>query len=163
MTRTVLALCAGLLCALAGFRHAAFLRQEAARLRAWTAALKRLSLLMQEGALPLPQALRQAGAELPGPDKLLSLVAEALTADPLLTLPEAFDRTCPPCTERNALMRLADGISRGSLESRCLACDHAADGIAQLSSEAADLATRDARLWQTLGFTGGACLTLMLI
>lgn len=163
MTRAVLAVCAGLLCALAGFRHAAFLRQEAARLRAWTDALKRLTLLMQEGALPLPQALRQAGAELPGPDRLLSAVADTMADDPLLTLPEAFGRACPACTERDALMRLAAGISRGSLESRCLACEHAAAGIGQLASEAAALAARDAKLWQTLGFTGGACLTLMLI
>lgn len=163
MTRTVLALSSGILCALMGLRCAASLRHEASRLSAWTDALRRLPLLLAEGTFPLPEALRLAGEDLPGPDGLLSGVADAMASDPLLSLPEIMSQQCPVCTERALLLRLATRLSCGSLESRCHACGQAADSMAQLASEAAAHAARDARLWQTLGVTGGACLTLLLI
>ncbi|MBQ7848097.1 MAG: hypothetical protein IJ343_00025 [Clostridia bacterium] len=163
MTRTFLAVCAGLLCGLAGFRHAGELRGNSARLHAWTDALRRLRLLLTEGALSLPEVLRAAGTELHGPDRLLYDVADRLIADPLLSVPEAFDQACPPLAERSALLRLADGISHGSLEARILACEQSEALIGQLASEASANAERNAKLWQTLGWTGGICLTLILI
>lgn len=163
MTQAVLALSAGSLCALAGLRYASSLRQEAVRLAMWTDALRRLRLLLEEGTLPLPEALRQAGAGLPGPDRLMADIASSMNADPLLSLPDAMERSCQLCPERALLLRLSQGLSHGSLESRCLACEHACAAMSQLSAEAAGRAARDAKLFQTLGFTGGACLTLLLL
>ena len=57
MIRAVLAVMAGLLCALAGLRHASGLSQEASRLRRWCQLLQHLALHLRQGVLSIPDAL----------------------------------------------------------------------------------------------------------
>lgn len=161
--RLFMALTAGCLCALAGIRQAFFLRSEALRLNRWAVLLDRLSLLLSEAFLPMPDLLESAADGSTQPDRLLHAVAGDIKATPLLTIPEAFSRHCPPCTERDTLLRMAEQLSRGSAESRSLAASQAGAYIRHLSDAANKRAARDARLWQTLGWTGGACLALMLM
>ena len=163
MTRPFLALMAGLLCGLIGLRHTAHMRMEAQRLSRWAELLEQLALVLQEAVLPLPAALRCASDGSGTPDKLLRDAASALEGDPLLSFPEAFERLCPPCPERDALLRMAARISRGSAESRRLAAAQTASSIAQMAAQSQSRAAKDARLWQTLGWTCGACLTLLLL
>lgn len=161
--RLFTALTAGCLCALAGMRQAFFLRREALRLNRWAVLLDRLSLLLSEAVLPLPDVLESAADGSDQPDMLLRAVASNIKTDPLLTIPEAFSHHCTACAERDILLRMAEQLSRGSAESRSLASSQAGAYIRHLAEEAAKRAARDARLWQTLGWTGGACLALMLM
>lgn len=163
MTRAALAVMAGLLCGLAGLRHASAMKAEAARLRRWSHMLARLALLLSEQSMPIPAVLRLAADGREAPDRLLQQVAAALEADPLDSLPEAFGRECPPCPEREILLRLAAQLGRGSAESRSLAAEQTGAAFSQMASHAEALAAKDAKLWQTLGWTGGACLTLLLL
>lgn len=163
MTRAVFAMMAGLLCALAGVRHAASLKGDAIRLNRWTYLLRHFSLLLKEGSLSIPEALT-AAADQSGPaDQLLHSLARQIRAHPLQTLAEALD-ACPGCALEHALLsRLLTRIGHGTKESRCLAVDQAAEEMALLAKSAAEKAEKDARLWQTLGFAGGACLTILLL
>lgn len=161
--RLFTALTAGCLCALAGMRQASFLRREAMRLNRWAVLLDRLSLLLSEAVLPLPDVLESAADDSSQPDMLLRSVAGDVKTNPLLTMSEVFSSHCTACAERDALLRLAEQLSRGSAESRSLAASQAGAYIRHLAEEATKRAARDARLWQTLGWTGGACLALMLI
>lgn len=163
MNQTFLAVISGLLCALIGMRRAAYLRSEARRLSAWHDALQRLQLLLCEATLPLPDALRRAGNGLSAPDKALTAAADLLLAQPLLTLPEIFEQVLVVSPEQPVLLHLAEELSHGSLDSRCLACEQCTALISQLASEAATRAARDVKLFQTLGWSGGICLTLILI
>lgn len=158
-----LAMCAGLLCALYGLRASAHVKEEARRLARWAVLLPRLSLLIAEETLPLPEAMRLAADEPLPPDRLLHMVADAVCADPLSSLAEAFAQHCPPCAERETLLRMHERLGRGSAESRRLAVEQAADALAQMSANATERAARDARLYATLGFTGGACLAILLL
>ena len=100
MIRPVLAVFAGLLCGLIGQRQARRLREEGANLRRWEQLLRRLALLLREGTLSLPEALRQSAGEDSAPDQLLRRLgavygrsgSEGLPA----ARPQAWKRLCCP-------------------------------------------------------------------
>lgn len=168
----ILAPAAGLLCLLLGLRRADALRQEERRLTRWGAVLAHLALLLREGTLPLPGALRAAG-DGPNafhlPDRLLCALADEMESAPLRTIPEALDVPAvsgilPTCAaEGDAIRRMLSRLGRGSQESRILAVEQCAAEISPLSQEAGAKVARDAKLFTTLGWTGGAALTLLLI
>lgn len=163
MSRAILAVMAGLLCTLAGFRHASALRSDAARLARWVQLARRLALLLREGTLSIPEALCQAADEPHRPDELLRGLAAALRADPLRPLDEAYASLQADEAERPVVQRMLHRLGQGTLESRCLAVEQAADEFRLMAENAAAKAQKDVRLWQTLGFLGGLCLTLMLL
>lgn len=159
----VLALMAGLLCALAGARHAASLKADAARLSRWGQLLRHLTLLLREGAFSIPEALCAAADDALPPDKLLRDMASHLSASPLLTPGEAFAQCAGDCPEKALLARMFQRLGRGSKESRILAVEQACEEIGLLAESASARAEKDVKLWQTLGLTGGVCLTLLLM
>ena len=163
MTRTILAMMAGLLCSLAGFRYAASLKKDAIRFKRWVKLLQRLALLLKEGTLSIPQALCTAADENSAPDMLLQQLASSLTSSPLLTLADAYERSNPSGGEIPILSRLFSRMGHGSKESRCLAIEQAADELAHLAQAAEEKADQDVKLYQTLGITGGICLTVLLL
>ena len=163
MTRAVLAVMAGLLCALAGWRHAAALRTSAARLHRWTEVLTHLALILSEGASTLPEALDQAATGDQPPDELLRALAADLRRQPLTPLNELYAHRALSGPEGDALKRLMDRLGRGSLEMRCQAVSQTAEELSLLAVRARENADRDATMWRDLGFIGGACLTLMLL
>lgn len=163
MIRTILAIMAGLLCALAGMKHAASLNGDAARLARWVQLLSHLSLLIREGTLSIPEALCTAADGLQLPDRLMQEIAARVHATPLLTLSDAYAQCSSDSIEREVLLRLFTRLSRGTKESRLLAVEHACEELQLLSSAASQKAAKDARLWQTLGFTGGVCVTILLL
>ena len=163
MSRTVLALMAGLLCALAGARHAATLKTDAVRLNRWPILLKHLALLLKEGSLPIPEALCAAADGSLPPDKLLRETAIRLTASPRLSPGEAFAQCAGDCQEKSVLARMFQRLGRGSKDSRVLALVQASEEIALLAEAASVKADKDVKLWQTLGITGGVCLTILLM
>ena len=160
MMRTVFALIAGLLCAFLGMRQARRLQSENTRLHRWETILQHLCLLLQESALSLPEALRQCACEASPADALLQRLAESMQHDPLTPLNELYQ---PEGTEGPVLSRLMTRLSRGSLESRVQAVQQAAQEINLLAENAREKSSQDARMWRTLGWTLGACLTLMLL
>lgn len=163
MTRAVLAMMAGLLCTLAGFRHAAALKGDALRLVRWVQVLRHLVLLLEEGTTSIPEALCAAADTADTPDKLLRGIAAKMQTTPLLTPIKAFRLISTPCTENDILQRMFHRIGQGSRENRCLAVRQAAEELSLLAEQAANRADKDVRLWQTLGFIGGLCLTIMLL
>lgn len=163
MTRGVLALMSGLLCALAGMKHAAVLKSDAARMSRWVQLLRHLSLLLKEGLLSIPEALCTAADAQSQPDRLLRNMATRMHASPMLTAAEAFQQGCPPCPELSVLTRMFHRIGRGTQESRRLAVEQSAEEMTLLAQHAAAKAEKDAKLWQTLGFIGGTCLTILLL
>jgi len=163
MSRTVLALMAGLLCMLAGLKYATALKGEAARLSRWALLLEHLSLLVEEGTLPMPQALCAAADAAGPPDTLLRSMADRLQQEPLTTLEQAFRQLCPDWPEKPALRRMFSNLGRGSRESRHLAVTQTAREIDLLAQRASSAAEKDVKLWQTLGFLGGICLTILLL
>lgn len=162
MSRAILAVMAGLLCALAGVKHASALKADAARISRWVQVLEHLTLLLRQGMLSIPEALCAAADGPHPPDKLLRDMASAMHGSPLLSLPEAF-KICPSWQERDVLGRMFARMGHGSRESRVLAAEQAAAELRLLATAASAKAEKDAKLWQTLGFTGGACLTIMLL
>ena len=161
--RSLLAIAAGLLCALSGWRIAASLRQEARDLRRWSDLLARLTLIIGQATLPLPEALR-AACDMPlAPDKFLQAVAGHMAAHPLATPEEAFCAVCPACPGHDALRRMFSRLGRGDAESLSLACQQAGSELSLLASAAEKRASADAKLLHTLGWTAGACLTLLLL
>lgn len=163
MIRPVLAVAAGLLCALLGFRRAAALRAEEVRLRRWQELLAQLSLIISEATLSLPEAMCCAADGLGQADALLSSIAEDMLRDPLASPADAFAARCPPCPEREPLLRMLHRLGRGTLESRCLALEQCGAALALLTEKAASRAAKDTRLYQTLGMTGGVALALLLL
>ena len=163
MTRAVLAIMSGLLCALAGMKHASALKAEAVRLHRWVQIFRHLLLLLQEGTMPIPEALIVAADGQAQPDRLLRETGARLQAEPTLSLLDAFNRCCPVCSEKEMLCRLFRRLGHGSKESRCLAPAQSAEEIALLAQNASARAEKDAKLWQTLGLTGGVCLTILLL
>lgn len=163
MSRAVLAVMAGLLCALAGAKHAAALKGNAIRLSRWGPLLKRLTLLLHEGTMSLPQALCTAADGHALPDELLRDVASTLAANPLLSLSDAFKACHFDGTEQDVLVRLFSRLGHGSKDARCLALEQACAELELLASSASSKADKDARLWQTLGLIGGTCLTILLL
>lgn len=161
--RPLFAVAAGLLCALYGFTSAANLQQRAASLRRWADMTSHLSLLLEEAALPLPQVLRLAASASTGQDRLLQAVAQAMLDDPLVTAAEAFSARCPACTEKETLARMFMRIGHGDAQSRAIAAGQASRELASLANQAAMRADKDVKLYRTLGWTGGTCLTLLLL
>lgn len=163
MSRAILAVMAGLLCTLAGFRHASALKSDAVRLTRWVQIARHLALLLRQGTLSIPEALCQAADEAQRPDELLRRLAGMLQADPLCTLAETYAKLRPDDAESPVVLRMLQRLGQGTLESRCLAVEQAADEFRMMAEKASEKAQKDARLWQTLGFLGGLCLTMMLI
>lgn len=163
MSRAVIAVMAGLLCTLAGVKHGASLKADAHRLARWCHLLRHLTLLLQEGALSIPEALCTAADGPHPPDKLLHMIAMKLQSSPLMTLAEAFDACAVECPEQELLTRMFARLGQGSKESRVLALEQAAKEMKLLAEAASARAEKDVKLWQTLGFTGGICLTILLL
>lgn len=163
MSRAILAVMAGLLCALAGVKHASSLKADAARMHRWVQLLDHLTLLLRQGTMPIPEALCTAADGAHPPDKLLREMAAAMQASPLLSPDGAFQRCNSSWPEREMLSRMFMRLGRGTQESRCLAVEQSAAEMRLLAQSASTKAEKDARLWQTLGFTGGVCLTIMLL
>lgn len=163
MTRTVLAIMAGLLCTLAGLKYAAAIHAEALRLSRWVQLLSHLSLLLQEGTLSIPEAFLTAADKASPPDQILRDTASLLAASPLLTPADALRQTCTDCREKEPLLRLFARLGRGSKESRILALEQTRDELRLLAQAASARADKDVKLWQTLGLVGGACLTILLL
>lgn len=160
MIRPLLAVMAGLICGIMGMRQAQRLRQENAVLHRWEYILRQLCLILQEGTLPLPDALEQAASEQTPADTLLRQMAARLRAEPLSSLSSFYE---PQGQEGPVLSRLFSGLEQGSLERRTLAVTQATQEIALLAQASQEKARQDARMWATLGWTCGACLTLMLL
>lgn len=163
MTRAVLAVMAGLLCAAAGLRGASDIRQTAERLRRWSNTLTRLELILSEGVYTLPESFQRTATEGGAPDKLLQALAQGLRREPMSSLPELYGRQAVPSPENEPLGRLMTRLMHGSLELRCQAVKEAAEEISLLARQARENADRDANMWRSLGLIGGACLTLMLL
>ncbi|MDD6051876.1 MAG: hypothetical protein PUC00_11515 [Clostridiales bacterium] len=163
MSRAILSVMAGLLCALAGMRYAASLQGDALRLSRWEQVLRHLELLLREGTLSIPDALCAAADEALPPDNLLRDMAARLSASPLTSLREAYQACSGPCPEQTVLSRLFDRMGRGTKESRCLAVQQGSEEIALLARSAQAKADKDVKLYRTLGLVGGACLTILLL
>ncbi len=163
MMRAVLAVMAGLLCALLGLRRASALKGDAARLIRWGQALAHLSLLVREGTMSLPDALLHTAQGRAAPDMLLTAMASAVKASPMLSLSDAFLAHCGDVPEKDALHRMFERLGRGTKEARSLAIDQCREEIALLCAKCTEKAEKDAKLWTTLGFTGGLCITIFLI
>lgn len=163
MTRAALAVMAGLLCALAGVRRAGALRTEQAELQRWTDLLAVLTLLIEEGALSLPDALLAAADGHGTPDQLLHAMADLMKREPLTSPCDAYDALAGASPARETIRRMFCRLGHGTLDSRRLAAKQAAAEIALMAQQSAQRVQKDARLFQTLGFTGGAALALLLL
>lgn len=161
--RILLAVFAGLLGGLWGQRYAGRIRADALRLRRWLVLLERLQLLVKQGTLPLPAVFCEAADSNSVPDRLLQVLAEKMHHDPLCPLLDCYDSLPSEALERATLRPLMAQLDRGSIESRVLAVGQARDAILRLSEAATSRADRDGAMWTRLGWTGGACLTLLLL
>ncbi|MBQ2929314.1 MAG: hypothetical protein IJD99_03770 [Clostridia bacterium] len=163
MSRMVLAVMSGLLCGLAGVKYAASLRNDALRMKRWCSLLQHLALLLQEGTLSIPEALCTAADGASPADQLLRDTALLVQNRPLLSLEAAFRQCSRNSAESPLLTRMFSRLGKGTRASRILAVEQAAQEMHLLADEASVRADKDAKLWQTLGFAGGACLTIMLL
>lgn len=163
MMRQAAAVSAGLLCTLYGFRAAAQLRQQAADIRRWADILSHMALLISEASLPIPQVMRLAASASTGPDRLLQAMAQTMEADPLVTPAEAFAHHARQDPWHEPLQRMFSGIGHGDAAGRALAAEQAARELSCLAEQAEKRAANDVGLYRTLGWTGGACLTLLLL
>lgn len=161
--QSAFAVTAGLICALAGMRHAAALRGDAQLLQRWTEIAERLALLLEEQSVPLPEVFRIAADAETAADKLLRRIADDMTANPLTSTAQSFEAHCGNCLQEDALLRMFSRLGRGSVQTRCAACRQSAAFLAQEAAKAHAQSEKDAKMWRTLGWTGGICLTLMLI
>ena len=163
MIRTALALLAGLLAGLTGMRYAAGLRRESLRLKRWDTLLSRLSLMMEEQAYTLPEALRRA-ADQPGEaDALLLRVAAALESDRLASLSTLTALVDSALPEAAVITRLLETLGTGTLDMRMHGLSHAREELRHLSDAAAESFAKDAKMWSQLGWIGGACLVVLLV
>lgn len=160
MTRPLLAIIAGLICGVMGMRQAQQLKETNLRLHRWEILLQHLCLLLQERSLSLPEAFRQIATQANAADETLRRLADDMQQHPLVALPELYQGDGP---EGPVLSRLMERLSRGSLDSRVQATQQAAQEIALLSASTQQKVQQDARMWVTLGWTCGACLTLLLL
>lgn len=163
MTRALLACMAGLLCAFAGIKHAASLKGDAARLARWVQLLRHLTLLLEEGTLSIPEALNTTAEGRDTPDHMLRNIGQLLADSPIMTASDAFLKCCDALPEKTALIRMFTRLGRGSKQNRILAVQQAAEELQLMANAASARAEKDARLWQTLGFIGGACVTIILL
>lgn len=167
MLRGVLALTAGVGCGLIGLRRASGLVQRERELQAWVDTLHRLSLLLAEQTLTLPQVFEHAGFGCAA--HCLCQTAEKLRQTPACSPQQAFQTVdahalCwATAEEKERLLRMMAGIGRGGVALRKQAVDQAADWFALALSKAQLKRKQDARLALTLGWTAGACLALMLL
>ena len=113
--------------------------------------------------MSIPQALCAAADNHFPPDELLQKMAADIQAQPLLTLDVAFRKNWKDTIEKPTLERMFIRLGRGSKENRCLAVQQAAQEMELLAQSAATKAEKDTKLWQTLGFIGGTCLTILLL
>lgn len=158
--RTLFAVIAGLLCALLGMRQAKRLKDESLRLHRWEILLQHLCLILQEGGLSLPETFRQIASSDSPADQVLRRLADDMQQHPLASLQDLYHGEGP---EAAILSRLMDRLSRGSMESRVQAVEQSAREIALLAASSQEKSQQDARMWATLGWACGACLTLMLL
>ncbi len=163
MMRTVLSIMAGLLCALAGLRHAMSIKGEGARMQRWVQMLSHLALLLEEGTMSLPEAICRAAMGGSQVDQVMRDTASAVKDSPLTSLAVAFRARCGDWPERDMLCRMMERISRGTKENRVLAISQAQQEMELMAREAAGKAGKDAKLWATLGIVGGVCATIFLI
>ena len=163
MSRAVIAVMAGFLCAVAGVKHAASLKADARRLARWVHILHHLTLILQEGTLSIPSALCATADGSHPPDKLLLDISGKVQSTPMLTLAEAFQQCSSNCVESEMLTRMFTRLGHGSKQSRVQAVEQSAKEMTLLANAASEKAEKDAKLWQTLGFTGGICLTILLL
>lgn len=163
MSRTVLAIMAGLLCGFAGVKYASSLRGDAARLSRWTYLLRHLALLLQEGSMSIPEALCAAADGSSSADTLMRALALKVQNEPLLSLEEACRQFSHDGAETPLLVRMFTRLGRGTQASRLLAVEQATQEMQLMAEAASAKADKDAKLWQTLGFVGGTCLTIMLL
>ena len=151
---------AGLLCGMLGMRRGQAIREQSASLRRWETLLRHLCLILQGGALPLPEAFLHAATGASAADDTLRSLAHRMQAEPLASLPQLYT---PTGTEGPVLSRMFAGLATGSLEERLLAVEQAAQEIALLAKSTGEKSAADARMWLKLGWLGGACVTLMLL
>lgn len=163
MSRPVLAVMAGLLCTLLGMRHAGSLRREEREARRWADLLQSMHLLLGEGTLSLPGALAAAADGSCEADHLLTAMAQHMRKHPLSTPCEAYAALAAHDALHPCLQRMFTRLGQGTLESRCLAVQQAGAEMSLQAQQAARKAAADAKLFQTLGLTGGAALTLLLL
>ena len=163
MIRAVLAVMAGLLCGLAGMKHASSLSQEAARLHRWVQVLQHLSLHLRQGMLSIPDALLACADGQTAADRLLREMVQRIQREPLLPLVEAFSRCSANETEQPLLKRMFTHLGHGLQENRRMAVEHAATEMQLLAEQSAAKAEKDVKLWQTLGLIAGLCLTILLL
>lgn len=163
MIRALPAVAAGLLCALMGIRNARRLRQEAENLHRWQELLCTLALILSEGTLSIPDALLAAADGEGLPDRAATSIAEAMRHDPLLSPGDAFRACSVAPQDCSCLERFFCRLGHGTAAMRCHAAEQAAAELALLAQSAAERSAKDAKLYQTLGLTGGACLTLLLL
>lgn len=163
MTHTALAVASGLMCTLAGLRQASRLHQEETRLKRLASLLTHLAILLDEQAYPLPEAFLLCATDSGDADQLLRALAENLRLHPLTPLTALYDALHPIGPEVSLLRRCFTSISHGSADSRVHAARSAAEEVSLLAESAHQRAEKDARLFQTLGWVGGLCLTMMLL
>lgn len=144
-------------------QRAAAIRADAARLARWVQVLQHLSLLIKEGTLAIPHALLAAADAPQPPDKLLRDIAARMRSAPASTLADDFRACCPDWQERPLLDRMFTRLGHGSQMSRAQAVGQALEEMRLLADAARSKADKDVRLWQTLGLTGGICLTILLL
>ncbi len=132
-------------------------------MRRWGALLERLAVILNGQGASLPEALCAASDGNTGPDGVLRGMAEQLQAAPMCSLQGAFEAACPDWPERAALTRMFASLGRGPLQGRMLALQQGIGELSLLGESAKMRADKDAKLFQTLGWTGGACLTIFLL
>ena len=169
MLRVWVALGAGVCCGWIGMRRAANLGCRVRELRRWLETLQRLGLLLEESASTLPRAFRQAAAGNGTAAESLRATAQGLEQEPGLTAAQAFAQAGENCLnwateeEKGQLSDMMAGIGHGSLAMRRQAVDHAAAWLELHLRKAEEKQQKDGKLAVTLGWTAGACLTLLLI
>lgn len=163
MTRLWAAVAAGIVCGAAGMRQARSLRARAAELRRWEALLRRLALLLRTRPAPLPGLFEDAADETALPDRLMRQLAQALRDHPLTPLSAHLAALEIAAPQGAILARLAPRLSAGNPIERADAVQGAAEEIALAAAAHIARAERDARMWTQLGWTAGACLTLLLV
>ena len=97
-------------------------------------------------------------------------VAKAMQSQPQLSAAQAYDQfgACflqPWAQESDqaCVHVLLEGLGHGSLALRKQAVDQAAQWLAQAQGQAREAQQRNGKLAITLGWTAGACLTLLLL
>lgn len=163
MTHTFFALSAGIVCGVMGVRYASMLKKDAARLRRWDELLACLSQLLSESVYSLPDAFALAAREQTPCDLLLLRLSKAIAKQPLASLPQVFDSLGYQEEEADILRRMMERVGHGSMETRCACVRQSGEEIRLLYQHAQRTSDKDAKMWSSLGWTAGACITLLLL